>query len=153
MRYIRDNETFGLNYYSEIKDAHLYALLIQDSIKTNNKFMVFSDSIWQDCPNTVRITGAYNIIFYKGEPIDHVTHVTGPVPESSAESDSNLACTAGMALAHFRMLIHELLNKGLDIVTDAAPIIILDNKSDVCMDNNGKDTNHTTVICGSLYPP
>ena len=53
-----------------------------------------------DCAtSTGRSTGAY-IIFYQGGPIDHGTHVPGPVAQSSAESDYNAACTAGMALAH-----------------------------------------------------
>ena len=136
----------GLKYYSEMKDAHLSDLLIQASIKTNNQLMVFYYSVWQDFPDTVRSTGAYNIIFYKGGPFHHVTHVTGPVTQPSTESDPNLACTSGMYLAHFRMLINELLNNDLDIVTDAAHIIILDNRSDVCMDNTGKDTNNTRPI-------
>ena len=48
-----------------------------------------------------------------------------------------------MALAHFRMLIHEFLNKDPDIVSYEAPLIMLDSKSSVCMDKNGKYTNHT----------
>ena len=59
---------------------------------------------------TGRSTGAY-IIFYQGGPIDHGTHVPVPVAQSSAESEYNSACTAGMALSHFRMLVHELLNE------------------------------------------
>ena len=51
-----------------------------------------------------------------------------------------------MALAHFRMLIRELLNKDTDIVPEEAPLIILDSKSDVCMSNNVKDNNHTRNI-------
>ena len=35
--------------------------------------------------------------FYQGVPIDHGTHVLGPVPQSSAEREYNAACTAGMA--------------------------------------------------------
>ena len=58
--------------------------------------MDFSDSSWQDCPDNERSTGAY-IIFYQGGPIDHGTHVPGPVAQSSAESEYNAACTAGMA--------------------------------------------------------
>ena len=34
-----------------------------------------------------------------------------------------------MDLAHFRMLIHELLNKDQDIFLEEAPIVILDSKS------------------------
>ena len=67
--------------------------------------MAFSDSSWQDFPDTGRSTGAY-IIFYQGGKIDHGTHVPGTVSQSSAESEYNAACTAVMALAHFRMLIH-----------------------------------------------
>ena len=47
--------------------------------------MAFSDSSWQDCPDTGISTGAY-IIFYQGGPIDHVTHAPGPVAQSSEES-------------------------------------------------------------------
>ena len=72
--------------------------------------MAFSDSSWQDCPDTGRSTGAY-IIFYQCGPIDHGTHVPGPVAQFSAESEYNAACTAGMPLANFMMLIHELLKK------------------------------------------
>ena len=86
------------------------------------------------------------MIFYQGGPIDHFTHVTGPVAQSSAESDYNAALTAGMALANFRMLIHELLNKGPDIVPEEAPLIVLDSKYIMCMDKNGKDTKHTRHI-------
>ena len=48
--------------------------------------------------------------------------------------------------ALFRMLIHEFLYKDPDIVTDSAPIIILDRKSGVCMSNNGKDAKNTMHI-------
>ena len=51
-----------------------------------------------------------------------------------------------MALAHFRMLVHELLNEDPDMVPKEAPFIVLDNKSAVCMAKNGKDTKHTRHI-------
>ena len=85
-------------------------LLIQASIKTENQLMAFSDSSWQDCPDTVRSTVAY-IIFYQGGTIYHGTHFLGPVDQSSTEIEYNASCMVGMASAHFRMLIHELLNK------------------------------------------
>ena len=44
--------------------------------------MAFSDSSWQDCPDTGRSTVEY-IIFYQGGIIDHCTHVPGPVSQSS----------------------------------------------------------------------
>ena len=44
--------------------------------------MAFSDSSWKYFPDTSRSTGAY-IIFYQVGPIDHDTHVPGPVYQSS----------------------------------------------------------------------
>ena len=78
--------------------------------------------------------------------IDPGTHVPGPVAQSSAESEYNTSCTAGISLAHFRMLIHELLNKDPDIVPEEAPLILLDSKSTMCMAKNGKDTKCTRHI-------
>ena len=56
-----------------------------------------------------------------------------------------------MALAHFRMLIHELLNKYSDIVTEESPLILLDSKSAMCMDKNSKDTKHTGKISKRMH--
>ena len=80
MSYIRDNKTLVLKYYANIHDAQVSELLRQASIKTDNKLTSFSDSSWQYCPENVRSTGAY-IIFYQGGPIDHGTHVPGPVSQ------------------------------------------------------------------------
>ena len=52
LRYIRDNNTLGLNYDYDINDAPVYYMLIQSSIKTENQLMDFSDSSWQYCTDT-----------------------------------------------------------------------------------------------------
>ena len=65
LRYIRDNKTLGLKYYAYINDAPVSDLLRQSSIETKNHLMDFSGSSCQDCPDTVRSTGSY-IILYKG---------------------------------------------------------------------------------------
>ena len=78
-----ENKTLGLKYYADIDDAPVSDLLIQASIKTENRFMDFSDSIWKYYPYTGISTGAY-IIFHQGWPIDHDTHVPGTVAQSSA---------------------------------------------------------------------
>ena len=126
--YIRENKTLVLKYYADMNDAPVTELSRQASIKTENHLMDFSDSSWKDCPDTGRSTGAY-IIFYKSGPIDHVTHVTGPVAQSSTEIEHNAACTTGMDLAHFSILIRKLLNKDPDIVPEEDPWISLDSKS------------------------
>ena len=107
--------------------------------------MVSSDYIWKDCPDTGRITGAY-IVFYQYGPIDHFTHVPGPVSQSSAKSDYNAAFISVMSLSQFIMLNNKLLNKDPYLVTSQAPLILLGIKSAVCMTNNGKDNKHTIHI-------
>ena len=56
-----------------------------------------------------------------------------------------------MALAHFRMLINELLNKDPGIVTQKAPLSVLDSKSAMCIAKNGKDTKHTRNIARIMH--
>ena len=133
-----------------MKDAPLSDLLRQASIKIENQFITFSNSSWKDCADTVISTGEY-IIFHQGEKIDHGTHFPGLVDQSSAESEYNTAWTTGMALADFRMLIHEFLNKDLDIVPEEAPLIILYIKYAAYMNNNCKDTKHKIKFLEEVY--
>ena len=56
-----------------------------------------------------------------------------------------------MDLAHFRMLVNELLNEDPDIVPREAPLIVLDSKSAMCMAKNGKDTKHTRHIARIMH--
>ena len=83
-----------MKYYADLNDAPVIDFLRQANIKTKNNLMDFSDSSWQNFPDNGRSTGAY-IIFYRGGPIEHGTHVPVPVSQSSAESEYNAACTAG----------------------------------------------------------
>ena len=56
-----------------------------------------------------------------------------------------------MALAHFKMLIHELLNEDPDMVPKEAPLIYLYSKYAMCMTNNGKGIKHTRHIARRMY--
>ena len=56
-----------------------------------------------------------------------------------------------MALAHFRILNNELLNKDPDVVPEKPPLIILDSKSDICMSKNVKDTKRTRQISRRMH--
>ena len=147
--YISDNNTLGLKYYADMKDAPLSDLLIQAIINTENQLMAFSDYSWKYFPDTSRITRAYNI-FYQGGAIYDGKHVSGKFSQYIAESEYNTACTAGIALEHSRMLIHEFLNKYTDIVPEEGPIIRLDSKSAVCISNNGNDTKQIGHIDGRV---
>ena len=122
----------------------------QDNINTENQLTYFSDSRWQDCPETDRSRVEY-IIFYQGGKIEYGINVPWPVSKSSAETDYNRTCTAGVNLSHFRMLIHELYNKDTYIAPKEYSLTILNIKYAMCMDKNGKDTKHTRNIARRVH--
>jgi hypothetical protein len=142
LRYLRDNTYLGLKYYANPSDAPLSDLLRGAGISTSYPVIGFSDSSWQDDPDTGRSTGCY-IVFYQGGPVDHCTHVPTPVAQSSAESEYNAACTGCMSLAHFRVMNSELEGKQPDEVPSDPPLMILDSKAATDMSKNGRDSKQT----------
>ena len=56
-----------------------------------------------------------------------------------------------MALAHFRMLVHKLLNEDPDMDPKEAPLIFLDSKCAMCMSKNYKYTKHTRHIARRIH--
>ena len=56
-----------------------------------------------------------------------------------------------MALAHFRMLVHELFNEDPNMVSKETPFIVLDRKSAMYMAKNGRDTKHTRHIARRMH--
>ena len=111
------NKTLGIKYSANINDAPVSDLLRKTSNKTENHLRFFYYSSSQNFLDIGKSRGAY-IIFYQGVPIDHGSHVSGTFSQPNTYSEYNAACNAGMDLAHFRMLIHELLNKDPDIVPE-----------------------------------
>ena len=68
LRYIKDNNTLLLKYYSETKDASLSDLLRHASINTDNKLMGFSDYSCKYFPDTVRGTFSLGLSGYTNMP-------------------------------------------------------------------------------------
>ena len=56
-----------------------------------------------------------------------------------------------MSLEHFSVLIHGFLNKDPDTVPEEAPLVVLDSKSAMCMENSGKDIKHTSHIARIMH--
>ena len=148
--YIRNNNNLILKYYSNIEDAPLSDLLRQAGINYDNQLMLFSVSKWQDFPDTGRSIVSY-FVFYQGGQINRCTCVTGTIKQSSAENDYNTPCTAVMALACFRIINNELMNKYPYVFPEELHIIILDGKPAVYMANNGKDKKNTRHISRRIH--
>ena len=56
-----------------------------------------------------------------------------------------------MPLAHFRVLIHRLLNKDLDIVPEEDPLSILYSKYSICVADNFKNIDPTRRISRRVH--
>ena len=78
-------------------------------------------------------------------------HVTGPVAQYSVEIEYNSSCTSWMALACFRVLNNELLNKDPYVVTKKSSLILLDRKSAVRVAKTGNDTKHIRHISRRIH--
>ncbi|MGH7973945.1 MAG: reverse transcriptase domain-containing protein [bacterium] len=122
--YIRDNASLGLRFYSNLEEAPVTKLLKEHNITPRRALFSFSDSSWQDCPDTGRSTGS-NVIFYQGGVVDHSSFVPGPVAMSSGEAEYNAACVTCMATAHFRMVTNEMDTLADSDPQDQAPVAII----------------------------
>ncbi|MGH3053820.1 MAG: reverse transcriptase domain-containing protein [Gaiellaceae bacterium] len=144
--YIRDHSLYGLQFYSNTHDSPVYSLLSQHNITTKRDLFAFSDSSWQDCPDTGRSTGSF-LIFYKGGVVDHSSFLPDPVAMSSGEAEYNTACATCIAVAHLRMLTNKLITLSSSDPPNQEPVtIILDNTAAIKMGQSFRDTRHTRHI-------
>ena len=97
------------------------------------------DSSWNDCPDTGRSTGSYQL-FVQGGPVDFSTFVPAPVAMSSAEAENNARVAAGLAMSHIRMLWNELKFEDPDDLLVPPILMLYDNKSAVMLANSEKDS-------------
>ena len=141
LRYLRDNPTLGIKYYSDWEQSPLCNLLKNNGLPTKNELVTFSDSSWQDDIDTSRSTGCY-LITYRGGIVDQSSNIPEPVALSSAEAEYNEACLGCMGTAHMKMLLEDLEMQALK---DPIPIIV-DSKSAHDMGHSFKSTKHTRHI-------
>ena len=111
LRYIRYNKTLVLKYYVDMNDVPVSDLLRQASIKTDNHlidFLILVDKVVQ----TLEEVQKQSLSFIKVGQLT-MAHM---FQDQLLNQVQKVKFTAGMALAHFRMLIHEMLNKDPYIV-------------------------------------
>jgi hypothetical protein len=143
LRYLRDNVYLGIKFYSNFMEAPLLKSLSSQNIEQHHPFFCFSDSSWNDDPDTGRSTGCF-IITYMGGVVDHSSNMPNPVALSSTESEYNEGCVAFMTASHLRMLLCVLEQISEE---DMSPITIyFDSKSAIAMGSSYKDTKHTRHI-------
>jgi hypothetical protein len=144
LRYLRDNNNYGVRFFSDYSSSPLYQHLNSHGLPTDQLLVSMSDSSWNDDVDTGRSTGCF-LIFYMGGVVDHSSNIPDPVALSSAEAEYNQACIATMALMHISMAVNNL--ELLEEDTQWTGIsLILDSSSAIAIGSSFKDTKHTRHI-------
>ena len=105
--------------------------------------LLFTDSSWQDCPDTSRSTGCY-CIYVHGSLVDSASFVPSPIAMSSAEAEYNAAAFGLTAALHTKQVYNCFMHRHPDSPVTIA--LCIDSASAICMMNNNKDTKRTHHI-------
>ena len=148
--YLRKFSDFGIKFYANIKESPIYEICQNNKVPYTN-LLGFSDSSWQDCPDTGRSTAGYKV-FYQGGLIDANSSMPIPVALSSAEAEYMACCNLGAMVCHLRELLYEFEFLGtkeyrIDGASGSPPsIMLVDNQATVAMSKNYKVTSKTRHI-------
>ena len=135
---------FGVTYYADVERSPIYHLIKNETeADPDCPLALFTDSSWQDCPDTGRSTGCY-ILYHQGGIIDCGSFVPTPVAMSSAEAEYNALAHAMQAIINSRQIVHELYGNRAD--TPLSIPFFCDSESAIIMGKNSKDTKRTRHI-------
>ena len=147
LHHIRTHRTeMGLRFYSPDEQPTIYTLVQQVDPKFDFKMcpiLIFTDSSWQDCPDTSRSTGCY-LTFLNGCLVDAASFVPSPVALSSAEAEYNACAFALSSALHVSQVYNALC--GNHPVSPITMGMFVDSSSAIAMMNNNKDIKRTRHI-------
>ena len=84
--YLRKRPNYGLKFYSNYQSTPVFKLLMANKINPT-ELIAFSDSSWQDCPDTSRSTQG-NLCFFNGSLIDVNSSMATLVAMSSPKQNT-----------------------------------------------------------------
>ena len=142
--YLRTFPDYALKFYSDASQSPAVKICKKYKIEPT-EIIGFSDTSWQDCPDTGRSTSGYKI-FVQGGLVDAQSTMPVPVALSSAEAEYMGACNLGAMVCHLRDLKYEFEKLGCEDYdvegsTSSVPsILLIDNQATVRMSKNYKVT-------------
>jgi hypothetical protein len=88
----------GIKFYSNVTQSPLYEHMSRtgNEIHANSPIICFTDSSFQDCPDTARSTGGY-WIFMQGGVIDVASTMPAIISQSTCEAEYCICALASMA--------------------------------------------------------
>ena len=142
--YLRKHPDYAIKFYSNIEEAPTSLICKKHGIK-QTEIVGFSDTSWQDCPDTGCSTCGYKV-FIQGGIVDAQSTMPVPVALSSPEAEYMGACNLGAMTCHIRDLLYDFEYLGTSMhktegTTDNTPsILLIDNQATVRMSKNYKVT-------------
>ena len=145
LHYLRCHHTsFGVTYYSDVERSPVYHLLKDNTeCDPSAPMVLMTDSSWQDCPDTGRSTGSYQL-YHQGGIIDCGSFVPTPVAMSSAEAEYNAIAHSMQDITNSKQVIHELYGNKADKPLSVP--LLCDSESAIAIGKNQKDTKRTRHI-------
>ena len=142
--YLRQNPDYSVKFYADVTQSPSNEICTRHNI-TPTDIIGFSDTSWQDCPDTGRSTCGFKV-FVQGGLVDAQSTMPVPVALSSAEAEYMGACNLGAMVCHLRDLMYDFEALGtkkhnLNENTKSIPTVLLvDNQATVRMSKNYKVT-------------
>ena len=143
--YLRCFQDYGLKFYAKLEESPIYDICKRNNVEMTD-IVGFSDTSWQDCPDTGRSTCGYKI-FVQGGLVDAQSTMPVPVALSSAEAEYMGACNLASMICHLRELKYDFEFLGssdfkLEGSTEDVPsMLLIDNQATVRMSKNYKVTS------------
>lgn len=143
--YLRKFSDYSIKFYGNVKQSPAYEISVKHGV-TPTEIIGFSDTSWQDCPDTGRSTCGFKV-FVQGGLVDAQSTMPVPVALSSAEAEYMGACNLGAMVCHLRDLSYDFEYLGSskydhDGRTLSIPTVLLvDNQATVRMSKNYKVTS------------
>jgi hypothetical protein len=144
--YLRKFPDYAIKLYSNVEESPAYRICQKNGIKPTD-IIGFSDTSWQDCPDTGRSTCGFKV-FVQGGLIDAQSTLPVPVALSSAEAEYMGACNLGAMVCHLRDLMYEFEFLGTNdydenngTTKEPPTVLLIDNQATVAMSKNYKVTS------------
>jgi hypothetical protein len=140
----------GIKFYSDTTQSPLHNYLVTTGNErlANCPIVAFSDSSFQDCPDTARSTGGY-LIFIQGGVVDVTSTMLSLVAHSTCEAEYSICSLAAMATFYVRKVYNEL--HGLDPDYHLTIPIGIDSQSAMDTANSNKETQRTRHIARRFH--
>lgn len=143
--------SMGLRFYSPKSTSPIQTLLTKTHPNfkfTQHPIIMFTDSSWQDCPDTGKSTGAY-LIYMFGSLVDAASFIPTPIALSSAEAEYNAGAFALTAALH-HCQIHNTL-QGIDPDAQLTVPMFTDSASAIAMMANEKVNKRNRHIARRIH--